>query len=134
MPQYMLVLHDLPADYSQLGIQELGELVQRYVDWMDDLKRSGHYVASYKLGTEGGRMLTPESTRPVPSDGPYAEAKDVIGGAFVIEARDVEEAERIARSSPHLRGRNRIEIRAVDEDSCDAIIEEARREHEAVTA
>lgn len=134
MSQYMLVLHDVPADYAQLGMQELSELVQRYVDWMDDLKRSGHYVASYKLGTEGGRMLTPTSTRPVPSDGPYAEAKDVIGGAFVIEAKDFGEAEKIARASPHLRGRNRIEIRAIDDDSCDQIIEAGRTERQAVTA
>lgn len=58
----------------------------------------------------------------------------MIGGAFVIEAKDADEAEALARTSPHLRGRNRIEIRAVDEDSCDAIIEEARREREAVSA
>ena len=133
MPQYMLLLHDVPADYADLGVQELSELVQHYVDWMEDLKRSDHYVTSFKLGVDG-RMLTPESTRPVPSDGPYAEAKDVIGGAFVIEAKDAEEAEALARTSPHLRGRNRIEIRAVDEDSCDAIIEEARRERETVSA
>ncbi|YBV97060.1 YciI family protein [Phyllobacteriaceae bacterium JZ32] len=131
MPQYMLVLHDVPADYADLGMQELSELVQRYVDWMEDLKRSGCYVASFKLG-EDGRMVAPDSTRPVPSDGPYAEAKDVIGGAFVIEAGNIDEAEAIARTSPHLRGRNRIEIRAVDEDSCEAIINEARREREAV--
>jgi hypothetical protein len=134
MPQYMLLLHDVPADYADLGVQELSELVQRYVDWMEDLKRSGHYVTSFKLAGEAGRMLTPESTRPVPSDGPYAEAKYVIGGAFVIEAKDADEAEALARTSPHLRGRNRIEIRAVDEDSCDAIIEEARRERETVSA
>ncbi|MFC3077762.1 YciI family protein [Phenylobacterium terrae] len=134
MTQYMLVLHDAPADYAELGLQELSALVQRYVDWVEDLKRSGHFVASYKLGAEGGRMLTPESTRPVPSDGPYAEAKDVIGGAFVIAARDLDEAEAIARTSPHLRGRNRIEIRVVDEESCEAVIEEARRERGAVHA
>lgn len=134
MPQYMLVLHDVPADYAHLGMQELSGLVQRYVDWMEGLKSNGHYVASFKLGSEGGRMLTPEGTSPVPTDGPYAEAKDVIGGAFVIEAKDIAEAEKIARDSPHLRGRNRIEVRAIDEDSCDAIIKEARRERDLVWA
>lgn len=79
-------------------------------------------------------MLTTDGTRLVPSDGPYAEAKDVIGGAFVIEAANVDEAEAVARTSPHLRGRNRIEIRAVDDDSCDAIIEEGRRQRETVPA
>lgn len=134
MSHYLLVLHDTPTDYAHLGMQELSELVQRYVDWMDDLKRSGHYVTSFKLGTETGRMVTPTSTRPIPSDGPYAEAKDVIGGAFVIEARNLDEAEAVARESPHLRGRNRIEIRLIDEQSCEEIVELARKEREAVPA
>lgn len=123
MSQYMLVLYDNPADYADLGLQELSTLVQHYVDWMDGLKKSGHYVTSFKLGAVEGRLVTTGVSRPVPSDGPYAEAKDVIGGAFVIEARDMSEAEAIARGSPHLKGRNTIEIRLVDNDSCSGTIQ-----------
>lgn len=50
----------VPADYVALGMRELSELLQRYVDWMEDLKRTGYYVMSFKLGTEGGRMRTPQ--------------------------------------------------------------------------
>jgi hypothetical protein len=131
MPQYILLLRDVPEDYADLGRQELAALVQRYVDWTEDLKRSKHHVGSFKLGD--GKLLRLQDGRPVASDGPYAEAKDVIGGAFIIEAASLEEAESIARGSPHLRGRNAIEIRPVDNDSCDAVIEEARREREKLS-
>jgi hypothetical protein len=52
----------------------------------------------------------------------------------VIDAKDADEAEAIARTSPHLRGRNRIEIRAVDNDSCDAVIDDARQQRQSVPA
>lgn len=132
MTQYMLILHDVPADYAKLGRVELSQLVQKYVDWMEGLRRNGRYVASFKLGAEGGRRITTDGVRPVPSDGPYAEAKDVIGGAFVIEAESFVDAEAVARTSPHLRGRNSIEIRQVDDESCDAIIAEGRAAEPAV--
>ena len=47
-------------------------------------------------------------------DGPYAEAKDVIGGFFIIEAESHEEAQRLADDCPHLHGDNWIEVRAID--------------------
>ena len=51
------------------------------------------------------------------SDGPYAEAKDVIGGYFVIEAKDAAEAEAIARDCPHLAlaATNWVEIRPIED-------------------
>ena len=125
MSHYMLMLHDVPADYAHLGRVELSQLVQKYVDWVEDLKKSGRYVASFKLAPEG-RRIGVDSSAPVPSDGPYAEAKDVIGGAFVIEAESLGAAEAVARTSPHLHGRNTIEIRMVDEESCHQIIAEGR--------
>jgi hypothetical protein len=48
------------------------------------------------------------------SDGPYAEAKDVIGGFFMVQAETDADAEKLAASCPHLRGRNWIEIRRID--------------------
>lgn len=134
MPQYMLILHDVPADYARLGRLELSQLVQKYVDWEEDLRRAGHLVASFKLAGEIGRRISVDGGRPVPSDGPYAEAKDVIGGEFIVEAASLADAESIARTSPHLRGRNSIEIRRVDEDSCDAAVAEASRSSAAVGA
>ncbi len=51
------------------------------------------------------------------SDGPYAEAKDVIGGYFVIEAKDAAEAEAITRDCPHLASSpgNWIELRPIED-------------------
>ena len=46
-------------------------------------------------------------------DGPYAETKDVIGGFSVIEAKDIDEAARIASGCPVLEGGGSVEVRPV---------------------
>jgi hypothetical protein len=52
---------------------------------------------------------------PLSSDGPYAEAKDVIGGYWVIEARDDAEADEIAQDCPHLwNATNWVELRPIE--------------------
>ena len=48
------------------------------------------------------------------TDGPYAEAHDVIGGLFIVKAESDAMAEELAQSCPHLRGSQWIEIRRVD--------------------
>jgi hypothetical protein len=46
-------------------------------------------------------------------DGPFAEAKEVIGGYFVIQAADYAEAVRLSTECPHLRYGGRIELREI---------------------
>ena len=47
-------------------------------------------------------------------DGPYSEAKEILGGYFAIEAADYDEAVAISRDCPHLKYGERIELRAED--------------------
>ena len=74
-------------------------------------------VGGEKLTASGGRHIRVKDGKPVASDGPYAEAKDVIGGYFVLEAKDLAEAEAIARDCPHLAlsPTNWAEIRPIDD-------------------
>ena len=51
---------------------------------------------------------------PLASDGPYAEAHDVVGGFFTIKAESDAMAEDLAASCPHLAGTQWIEIRRIE--------------------
>ncbi|MFO1330107.1 MAG: YciI family protein [Rubrivivax sp.] len=114
MPQYMLLLHERPADDAQMSPAELKEIVSRYKAWAEQLAARGQLAGGEKLADDGGRVLRLQGGRPVAHDGPYAEAHDVVGGYFTIVADDDAAAEAIAGGCPHLRGRNWIEIRRVD--------------------
>jgi hypothetical protein len=112
----MLLLHQVPNYDADLPREKVLEVTKRYMAWADALRQKGRMVGGEKLAAGGVRHIKVKDGKPVASDGPYAEAKDVIGGYFVIEAKDAAEAESIARDCPHLAvsGTNWVEIRQID--------------------
>ncbi len=114
MNQYLLLLHERPGSYAAVGPAEMQEIVARYSAWAADMAARGHLVGGDKLTDDGGRQLRLVDGRPLASDGPYAEAQDVIGGTFMLKAASDAEAEALAATCPHLSGSNWIEIRRID--------------------
>ena len=115
MAQYMLLLHQGPGNMADLPREKMMEVVKRYYTWSSTMREKGKLVGGEKLAAGGVRHITVKDGKPVASDGPYAEAKDVVGGYFTIEAKDLAEAEAIAKECPHLwNGTNLIELRPVD--------------------
>lgn len=115
MAQYMLVLHQDPGNMADMPREKMMEVVRRYYTWSDKLRQEGKMVGGEKLAAGRVRHINVKGGKPVASDGPYAEAKDVISGYFTIEAKDDAEAEAIAKDCPHLwSDANWIELRPVD--------------------
>jgi hypothetical protein len=114
MHQYLLLLHESPADHEGVTPAQMLEIIERYSAWAQDLAQRGLMVAGHKLTDDGGRHLRLAVQAPLAVDGPYAEAKDVVGGLFIVNAENDEAAERLAATCPHLRGRNWIEVRKID--------------------
>jgi hypothetical protein len=113
----MLLLHMAPNYNIDLPREKMLEMTKRYMAWSDTLRQKGKLVGGEKLAAGGVRHIRVKDGKPVASDGPYAEAKDVIGGYFVVEARDGAEVEAIVQDCPHLAiaPTNWIEIRPVDD-------------------
>ncbi|MGE0041351.1 MAG: YciI family protein [Vicinamibacterales bacterium] len=114
MPQYMLLLHEaadaLPAD---IGPAEIEAIIARYIAWRAKVEQAGHAVSGHKLKDGEGRVLTGRAGAPSVTDGPYAEAREVIGGLFIIEAGSYDEAVRLSTDHPHL-DFGTIEIREIE--------------------
>jgi hypothetical protein len=111
----MLLLHQLPATNAQLPPGTMTEVVQRYYEWAQTMRQKGKLVGGEKLAVGRVRHIRMRDGKPLSSDGPYAEAKDVVGGYFVIEAKDDAEADAIARDCPHLwNATNWVELRPID--------------------
>lgn len=117
MSQYMLLLHHAPNYNADLPREKMLEMTRRYMGWADMLRQKGKLVGGEKLAAGGVRHVRMRDGKPIVSDGPYAEAKEVIGGYFLLEARDAAEAEAIAQDCPHLglAPGNWVEIRPVDD-------------------
>ena len=114
MAQYMLLLHRRPDTNAELPPGKLLELTRRYYAWAEKMRQKGKLVGGEKLAGRVRHVRMRDGT-PLSSDGPYAEAKDVIGGYWVIEARDDSEADAIARDCPHLwNATNWVELRPIE--------------------
>jgi len=116
MAQYMLLLHQAPNYNMDLPREKMLEMTKRYMTWAEGLGAKGKLAGGEKLTAGGVRHVKVKDGKPVVTDGPYAEAKDVVGGYFVIEAKDQAEAEAIAKDCPHvaISPTNWIEIRPIE--------------------
>ncbi len=112
--QYLLLLHENPADARAVSPAEMAEVVAAYKAWSRALAERGQLLGGEKLADDGGRQLRLRGGQPVATDGPYAEAHDVIGGYFTISADDDAAAEALAATCPHLVGSQWIEVRRID--------------------
>lgn len=113
MAKFMLILRENPATFTALSPDDMQAIIQEYGAWAQKLGMAGRMAGGEKLRDEGGRHLTARSGSLVAIDGPYAEAKEVIGGFFIIEAADYADAEKVAADCPHVKY-GIVEIRQVD--------------------
>jgi hypothetical protein len=110
MPQFLLLLYDSPAAVSyfkSLSPEEMQKAVEKYMAWA----KKPFTVDSKRLGEDRGRVMKSVNGKPRATDGPYSETKEVLGGFYLIEAADYDEA--VARTSdhPHLEHGGTVEIR-----------------------
>lgn len=82
---------------SEAEQEAIGSECQRYDE---ALRKSGHLVSVASLQHRAARTLRPANGRTSVHDGPFAEAKEVIGSFFIIEAKDLNEAIRVASLHP----------------------------------
>lgn len=114
MAHYMLLLHEDPSAFAEATPETMQGIIGEYVAWRRKLASEGRLVGGEKLKDEGGRHLVMREHAVVVTDGPFAEAKEVLGGYFTIEAAGYDEAVEIAKTCPHLKYQSRVELREID--------------------
>ncbi len=108
---YMFIFRE-PATASGQAPVESPESFQRWLDWVERLRAKGQYVGGDPLEPVPGSVLRGKQTVTV-TDGPYAEAKEIVGGYMVIRAASLAEAITIARECPGLPDGGSVEVRQV---------------------
>ena len=115
MSRFILLLHESPTPFAGVSAEEIQAVVQEYGAWRQKLADEGRLVGGEKLEDGTARQLSATDGRIDVTDGPFAEAKEVIGGYFMIEAGDYDEAVTISRECPHLKYGGRVELRRIEE-------------------
>lgn len=108
MAQFVLMLRDSGSFPTDISPEEIQQILERYGAWSERVGARGQ-----KLADGAGRVLTHTESGLSVVDGPYAEAREVLGGYFVIEAESFDAATEIAGGCPHL-DFGSIEIRQIE--------------------
>jgi hypothetical protein len=115
MSQFLLALYDNPADWVTLSPEEIQKAIEKYRAWSEKLRASGKLAGSNKLRDQSGRVMRGAGGRLRVTDGPFSETKEVLGGYFLIDAADYDEAVALCRDHPHLAYGGTIEVREIDQ-------------------
>jgi hypothetical protein len=113
MPDFMLFLHQDLGTGPIRSPEEMQAVVKEYIAWADRMRAEGRLRSTQRLTNDLGKVLRPKDGRVAVTDGPYTETKEIIGGYFVIGAKDYDEACSVAETCPHLKYGGRIEMRQV---------------------
>lgn len=114
-PYILFFRNSGPENYQHLSPGQRQELMTRWNSWYDDLAAQEKAVAGQPLELETRVVSGPGGERVV--DGPFAEAKEAIGGYVMLNVSGLEEATEIAQRHPGLAYGLIIEVRQMTE-SC----------------
>lgn len=94
--------------YRELSPEEIQRTMTDWMAWFNRLRTEGRCSGGHSLDTVG-RVVSGKAGSV--SDGPFAEAKEMIAGYFVLHVADVEEALTIAKGCPALVYGMTVEVR-----------------------
>jgi hypothetical protein len=113
--KYLCLIYDEEKTFATMPKAEMDAVMGEYFGFTEAIKKSGHYVA--------GEALQPVNTattvrirngKTSTTDGPFAETKEQLGGFYMINARDLNDAIQVASRIPSARYGS-IEVRPVQE-------------------
>ena len=114
MQYLLLIFRDEKVDQQrdEAGMQEL---MESYYAFTQEITESGHNRGAAALqDTHTATTVRVIDGKTVTSDGPFAETKEQLGGYYLIEAADLDDAIRVAAKIPHA-SNGTIEVRPVVE-------------------
>lgn len=114
MARFLVIPRDPSGSWDDVSPAEMQRVVEKYVAWGARLDQAGQLEAGEKLCDGRGRVLRGEGEALSVADGPFAEAKEVIGGFWILRAADLEEAVSLVSDCPHL-GFGSLELREIEE-------------------
>jgi hypothetical protein len=112
--QYLLLIYVNETLFPGLPPAEQGRVMTEYMQFGQSLTEAGQLRASERLEpTTTATCVSAKDGKILSTDGPYAETKEQLGGFYLVEAQDLDEAIRIAGRIPAVRFGGKIEVRPV---------------------
>ena len=111
--RYLCLIYDEEKRSNARSPKEAEAFTKEYFTFTEGIQKSGHYLGGNDLQpVKNATTVRVRSGRLSTTDGPFAETKEQLGGYYLIEAKDLDEATKIAARIPSARIGS-IEVRPV---------------------
>jgi hypothetical protein len=125
MNEYMMIVRNEKMEGGEMpSAEQMKQVLKQWQTWIKEIAANGKYSGTNRLLAEG-KTLKPGN---VITDGPYLEAKEIVGGYVIVKASSLDEAVEIAKKCPNLMYGGNVEVRSVmsivDDPSSEAFLNE----------
>src|SRR4051812_43052815 len=110
-PVYLFVFRN-PADMPDPTPEQMQQIFQKWMTWIAGMRAKGQYIAGDPLEDNPAKVLRGPRGGKV-TDGPFAEAKEVVAGYMLIKATSFDDAVAISKDCPSLEYGGTVEVRQV---------------------
>lgn len=108
MEKFMFIFHGgMPSDASP---EQMQANMGKWFAWIEKLSKDGRYVSGEPL-LPGGKLI--QGKNKSVTDGPYTEGKELVGGFFIVNAADMNEAVKLCDDYPDYEIGGSIQVRQV---------------------
>ncbi len=99
--KYILLIYSSEQQWNAMTPQQVQGMMGQYRTFTQSIQASGHMVGGDRLdGVSTATTVRVRDGKTLTTDGPYAETKEQLGGYYLIEAKDIDEAIGIAARLP----------------------------------
>jgi hypothetical protein len=119
MAQYMFLLYDSEDWFDNLNAEEWQKAMELHGAFAQAVEAAGAKILggeALERSTTASTVKQREGSEPLVTDGPFIETKEALGGFYIVEARDLDQALELAKACPSAN----IEVRPVMDTSSDA--------------
>ena len=111
--QFLLLIYDQEADWTKLTSAQQVAMYQEYGQFTKEITEKGKFIAGGQLKPVAtATTVRVRDGKRVTTDGPFAETKEQLGGYYLIEAKDLDDAIAVASRIPSVRWGS-IEVRPI---------------------
>ena len=115
--RYLCLIYSDETLWEKMSKADMDAVMGEYNAFTKDIKKSGHYLGGDELQpTQTATTVRVRNGKVSTTDGPFAETKEQLGGYYLINAKDLNDAIQVAARIPSVRVGS-IEVRPIQEHS-----------------
>ena len=113
--RYLCLIYDDESKWGTMPKEQAEAMMGEYFAFTEGIKQSGHYVGGEALQpTQTATTVRVRNGKISTTDGPFAETKEQLGGFYMVDCKDLDEALKWAEQIPSA-NRGSVEVRPIME-------------------